>query len=341
MRSDLVVSGIHVAPNSKVETRVQVLELNDSTALEIPLTLVNGSSPGPTVFIGAGAHGTEYTSILAAIEIAAQLKPEAVNGAVICAPIQSMYAFRERQRNVTLNDEEGYNLHRAFPGDPDGGPPFRMTHFLFQRLVLDPGVAFAFDLHTCSHTHVGPAHSFVAPKSFGEAAAQAQAAAEVFGTKMMVQDQDEWDPMTQRGVYAQTDMPHMIGAKYGIPILGLELVENKIVSDEDVRTGSAGIENVLRLLGVLDGDPPARVPQTVIREVVYVRNNRGGLIRQRIGPGSFVREGDVLAVILNPFGGVVETIKAPVGGHVMTVIASSAIHEGEMVARIGIEESER
>jgi len=330
------VAGYEVAQNSKAEIWLKVLELNDTTDVRIPVAVINGAEEGPTVFIGAGAHGTEYTSILAAVDVIAKLEPVDVCGRVICAPIQSIPAFRDRQRNVTLNDEEGYNLHRDFPGDEHGGPPFRIAHFLFQRLVLDTDAAFAFDLHTCSHTHVGPAHAFVAPESFGEVAQKALEAAAVFGTHIVIREKTEWDPMTQRGVYAQVDMPHMLGAVHGVPTLGLELVEEKPVRDEHVRVGSEGVRNVLRHLGVLRGSPPQKNPQIVLEEVVYVRNDRGGLVRQHVVPGDFLHSGDSIVTILTPFGHVAEIVRAPVDGYLMTLIAYGAIHEGEMVARIGV-----
>src|SRR2546429_8905307 len=52
-------------------------------ALSIPVAVFHGAKPGPVLALVAGAHGTEYTSIIALEKLIAKLKPAEISGTVI------------------------------------------------------------------------------------------------------------------------------------------------------------------------------------------------------------------------------------------------------------------
>ena len=52
------------------------------TSIAMPLTVINGVAPGPTLLVTAGIHGGEYPSIEAAMRFTAALVPTAVSGQV-------------------------------------------------------------------------------------------------------------------------------------------------------------------------------------------------------------------------------------------------------------------
>ena len=96
---------------------------------DIPLTLVNGSRPGPRVVITAGVHGGEFTPIDAAVRLADRLDPDEVHGQVIICPVANPPAVYQGRLNISPVD--GVNLNRVFPGDPAGGPTERLAAWLF------------------------------------------------------------------------------------------------------------------------------------------------------------------------------------------------------------------
>ena len=56
-------------------------------ALSIPVAVIHGAKPGPVLALVAGAHGTEYTSIIALEKLIALLNPAEVSGTVIIVPL--------------------------------------------------------------------------------------------------------------------------------------------------------------------------------------------------------------------------------------------------------------
>src|ERR1700752_3785777 len=50
---------------------------------QIPVVVVRGTNPGPTIALVAGSHGTEYTSIIALETLIGSLDPSQISGTVI------------------------------------------------------------------------------------------------------------------------------------------------------------------------------------------------------------------------------------------------------------------
>src|SRR5215831_17670962 len=62
-------------------------------ALSIPVAVVHGARPGPVLAIVSGAHGTEYTSIIAVERLIGQLDAAQVAGTVILVPLVNRASF--------------------------------------------------------------------------------------------------------------------------------------------------------------------------------------------------------------------------------------------------------
>jgi len=54
---------------------------------KIPVVVVHGAKPGPTLALVTGAHGTEYVSIIAVEKLIQQLDPAQISGTVILLPL--------------------------------------------------------------------------------------------------------------------------------------------------------------------------------------------------------------------------------------------------------------
>jgi predicted deacylase len=53
----------------------------------IPVAVIRGPKPGPTLALVAGGHGTEYASILALEKLIQELNPADISGTVIIVPL--------------------------------------------------------------------------------------------------------------------------------------------------------------------------------------------------------------------------------------------------------------
>jgi predicted deacylase len=114
-QSRLTVAHIQAEPGESARGRIVVGTEQDGTELALPVLIMNGARPGPTVYLGALVHGNEPSGA----EVIRRVMREAVDptnlaGALIAVPIQNPLAFRTSTYHSL---EDGLNANRIFPGD--------------------------------------------------------------------------------------------------------------------------------------------------------------------------------------------------------------------------------
>src|SRR3954468_9528921 len=106
--ADLKVGSAIAAPGRRATGFLSVPAGSDA-ATEIPVIVLNGAKPGPTLALLAGAHGTEYASILALEKLARTLDPASMTGAVIVVPLLNVASFANKVPH--LNPVDGKNMN--------------------------------------------------------------------------------------------------------------------------------------------------------------------------------------------------------------------------------------
>src|ERR1700744_6821939 len=127
-----------------IDARELRVGLGDDGVLGIPyVNVVGEAGDGPHLTVIAGVHGTEYTSIAAARELLAELRPAQLWGTVTVAPVINLPAFWARTPFVVPLD--GNNLNRSFPGDAHGTAAERIAAAVTETLIK--GSDYLIDLH--------------------------------------------------------------------------------------------------------------------------------------------------------------------------------------------------
>ena len=70
-------------------------------ATNIPVIVINGEKRGPVLALVSGAHGTEYTSIIAIEKLINQLDPSQIAGTVILVPSSTFNPSNKRSPMLT------------------------------------------------------------------------------------------------------------------------------------------------------------------------------------------------------------------------------------------------
>jgi predicted deacylase len=112
------------------------------SAIPIPLAVLSGGS-GPTLLVCAGTHGDEWEGQVIARRIVSSVDLERLSGTIIVLPAHNLPAVRGGRRCSPI---DGFNLNRAFPGDPDGGPTQMIAGYVEEFLL--PRCQYAIDLHS-------------------------------------------------------------------------------------------------------------------------------------------------------------------------------------------------
>jgi uncharacterized protein len=74
---------------------IEVSEGSD-VGTNIPAAVIRGPKPGPTLAVVAGAHGTEYASIVALEKLMQELNPAEISGTVIIVPLVNITSFEQK-----------------------------------------------------------------------------------------------------------------------------------------------------------------------------------------------------------------------------------------------------
>jgi len=82
----------------------------------------------------SGAHGTEYTSIIALEGLISSLDPTQISGTVILLPLVNIASFQQKVPHINPIDSKSMN--RFYPGKEDGTQTERAS-FLITRDVVD------------------------------------------------------------------------------------------------------------------------------------------------------------------------------------------------------------
>lgn len=311
----LVVGTLTAAPGTKVRGSVRA-DLGTLTT-DIPLTLVNGSTPGPRVVITAGVHGGEFTGIDAAHRLAALLDPAHIRGQVLLCPIANPPAVYGGRLGTSPLD--GVNINRVFPGNPEGGPTERLAAWLFAN-VVDGADAYV-DLHSGGIDEF--LQDFVGYRLTGDPDLDAKTAAmaHVIGYDDVVV-----------GLHADDGNSHAAAVRRGIPAV---LIETGQFGERDPRAASRVVDALIRLLDhVLDGKDSEYPPAREWLWAGFVTSSATGLWYPTVTAGDDVTEGQVIGHVTDPADDTTHEVHAPATGRVFYGMHGLTVVPGTDLAAI-------
>src|SRR5438046_1001224 len=102
-------------------------------ALSIPVAVFHGARPGPVLALVSGAHGTEYTSIVALEKLIGLLDSARISGTVIIVPLVNIQSFEQKVPH--LNPIDRKSMNRFYPGKPDGTQTERASFLITKQVV--------------------------------------------------------------------------------------------------------------------------------------------------------------------------------------------------------------
>lgn len=287
---------------------------------QLPAAVLHGKQPGKTVLITAGIHAEEYVGIQAAMELEQELKIQKLAGTVVIVKVVNRKAFE--LRSGSESHEDGKNLNRVFPGDPKGTWSDRLAHAIEKELLSIAD--YYIDLHS------GDSYEQLTPYVYYAGAAD----------KEVVEQSRE---MAQ-----QADVPYMVGsnvsmggcynyaASLGIPSILLERGQMGGWTQEESHSTRRDVHNILCHLGIYQGEKDYRNYYPLeVKDLCYQAANEQGLWYPCKKPGDMIRQGDILGVIKDYEGEILEVCKAEYGGVILYQTGSLQVQESGSVIAYG------
>jgi predicted deacylase len=294
--------------------------------LSIPIAVAHGARPGPVLALLAGAHGTEYASIIALEKLIAGIDPGQLSGTVIIVPLLNVPSF---QRIVPhLNPVDGKNMNRMYPGRIDGTQTDRASFLITRQVVEQADHVIDF--------HGGDIDESLRPYSYwnktGRAAQDAISKAMVlaFGLDHIVISPDRpRDPA--KAVYFENT-----ATTRGKPSIIVEAGHAGTVDADDVSLLVDGTFSVLRHLKMYPGEPAPVANPVWIDHLANVESAHTGIFYPLVKRGAFVSAGMKIGYVTDYLGKPLFDARAKEGGVVLYVRAVPSINKGETIASIGV-----
>lgn len=274
------------------------LKIGEAPAHDItmPYIVINSSQPGPRLCILGGIHPLEYASVEGVLRVSQEVEPGDLNGALLVVPVVNTNGFEAR---AAFNNPIDYvNQNRVFPGDPAGTMSRRVADALFKEFVSK--AEYLIDSHGGDLTE--DINRFV-----------------IIGN---TEDEDIHDKMVDMASCYDAHYIRVTDIKgstkealdiYGIPCITPESGTPYPVREEEIMFHRDGIINVMKYLGMLEGEPEMRkLKINPAMERMYA--GRGGIWRQKVKAGQRVEEGMVLGEVVNLLGETLQTLRAPFDG---------------------------
>jgi len=331
----LEVAGRRIGPGDKVIDELGLFQLSGGFEISVEYAVITGRKPGPILYIGAGSHGDEITSVYVAMKVAKSLGPDDIEaGGIIVVPVHNPLALLAKRRQDFINY---LDMNRLWPGDPEGSPPEIIAWKLFNEFILKSD--YVLDLHTAASDGENVPHSIVAPPEVFKSRSKPYAAqkdisldmAKAFRVKFVTVSTVERERQKYyEYIYGEL---HVVAPMNGIPAVTVELGEGGRLHADKFKLGYEGALNVAKSLGIVRGEPLPNLDEYIkLTNSKALRAPIGGIVEMKVNPGDYVKAGETVALIEGLRSST--EIKSPINGYVIRVRRYPVVEPGERVAVI-------
>ena len=328
-QAPLTVGGVSAAPGTLASGSLEVPARAGDTGTTIPISVINGTTPGPVLALVAGTHGMEYVPIIALQRMRATIDPNTLRGAIVMVHVANMPSFLGR--TIYYSPADGKNLNRVFPGKADGTLSERIADVITREVIAR--ATHLVDLHCGDGNESLRPYSYWITSGDPKVAAAGREMALAFGLGSIVIDNARpTDPAAS--IYLSNT-----AITRGKPAITTETGGVARVDDESIGLIQRGVERLLVNLGMVLGSPPPHPPTTWIGQNEGVRAGVTGIFYPAVERGQTVKKGAPIGRVTDFHGQTVERVVAPFDGEVLYVIATPPISKGEPVAMIGARKS--
>jgi predicted deacylase len=307
MRNVLEIGDTAAKPGEIAKGSLGSVETANGSRVAIPLITINGVQDGPILTVVSGVHGAELSPIGALLQAVKQINPAQMRGALLGIPGANPVALAIGEQKTP-----------QYSGGDLGALPFLSPVNLETATITEKMACYVNDALERSdyvidmHANPFPAIPFVLTR-LGECPNEKVKAdtikiAKAFGVTIIDM------PAEQGGAGVSSCC-----TRHGKASLTSELAGDFYIWDSITVVGTRGILNVMKALGMVDGELEKQDAKVVEGDMIWnggrLTAHRGGFIYAKKEPGERIPKGEVVIEILDVYGDVVEDIVMPVNGY--------------------------
>jgi predicted deacylase len=320
MCKPFVIGGVEIAPGERKLVDLPVSKLSNHTPVTLPVHVLHGPKPGPTMFISAAVHGDELNGVEIIRRVLRIVQAGNLCGTLLCVPVVNAYGFIGRSRYLP----DRRDLNRSFPGSASGSLAARLAYLFLHEVVKR--CQFGIDLHTAAVHRVNLPQirsDFVKRPSCRDLS-------EAFGAQVVLEAPER--PGSLRKAAREA----------GVDVLVYEGGEGLRFDEFAIKAGVDGITGVMLSTGMLalpDGADP-KLPNRDGRTPVFanaskwVRAPEGGVFRTSKRIGEAIGEGEVIGYVANPYEESEAEIRSPGRGIIIGRTTLPIVNMGDALFHI-------
>ena len=324
-QTPLRVGPVTGRPGEKVSGFLDVAAGVDS-GTRVPVTVIQGTTAGPTLALVAGTHGSEVAPIIALQRVRASLDASQLRGTVILVHVANMPSYLKR--TIYYSPIDGRNLNRVYPGRANGSVSERIAYAITNE-VIDKS-DYLVDMHA------GDGNESLRPYTYwsklgldARVDSIAREMALAWGHDHIVVDTDR--PRDRNAsIYTQNT-----AQVRGKPAITTETGYLGMVVEDMVQRNEAGVFRLLRYLKMLPGAVEMVERPVYLERTQVLTSPETGVWYPLVERGHTVGEGTVIGYVTDFFGRRAGEVRAPFAGAVLYVVGTPAMSKGEPVAMIG------
>jgi predicted deacylase len=307
--------GGRVDPGERQNLRYTVSQTYLGDPVKLPVTVIVGEEPGPTVFLSAAAHGDELNGVEVVRTVAQEWDLSDLRGTLVCLPVLNVPGFIAQERYLPIYDRD---LNRSFPGRAGSTSAKRMADAVFRNFVepCDYGV----DVHTSTRGRTNMLH--VRADMSNEGVGRV---ARAFASNLIIDTEGPSGALRRAATEA------------GTPTITVEMGEAHRFQRGLIDRALDGVRSVLAEFGLLAAEC-VRWPgwRTVVEsgDKTWLRADAGGLVETHHQRGALVYEGEPICTITNPFKTERVVVEAPFTGVLVGVAENPLVYPGNPLCHL-------
>ena len=303
------------APGKIARGAIPTVALAGGTVVEIPVVVVNGSAPGPVLWVDSAIHGDEPEGTLACQIVLREVDPAKMSGTLVLVPAMNVLAYEAACRGNPL-DTFSHDMNRIYPGRENGYLTERIAwaHAEWLRKVADLELSI----------HSGGAHSYLAEAIFVDERPESVELATAMGPGwgcIMSSPNPKGNPMAVMAEIGKVGITVELGGRSATSPKAFAAVGRKLAD---------AVLNVMRHYKILPG------------KARYDANRTKGSQQALLAPASGLflpetsieflkpmKKDTVIARIVNLFGDELAVLKAPADGMIFGLRALPNVTIGD------------
>jgi predicted deacylase len=280
--------------------------------VSIPLHVVYGKKPGPTICLTATLHGDEICGIEIIRQVLSAIKPEKLKGIIIFVPVVNVFGFNHNSRYLP----DRRDLNRCFPGSRRGSMAARLANLYITQVIQK--CDFAIDFHTAAigKTNYPQVRANLEDKEIYKFAKS-------FNAPVMIHSKEIHGSLREA---AQKVNCKMI------------VFESGEVNRFDPASIQVAVDGIFHVLHEMKMTKSKRKVKTIhpkeFKKMKWLRAPKSGLFHTLHQLGSVVKDKETIGEISDIFGDTIAKVKAPCSGMVVGLTTNPKVHQGDAIVHI-------